>query len=83
MAEKSQSLANALYTAAQSRLREKYQDEFDTILDGLYEERGLTRKRRLSAEERAEVKREEAKAKAKAKIDALLLEFPDIEVPVL
>ena len=75
---KGQSVANALYTKATAILRGKHESEFEAILDGLYAEQGLTRKRRLSAQERAERKALEKRAKAAEQLKALLAEFPDL-----
>ena len=79
---KGQSVANALYTKATAILRGKHESEFEAILDGLYAEQGLTRKRRLSADERAAKEAQEKKAKAAAKIKELLEEHPDLAVEV-
>jgi hypothetical protein len=72
------SKAQALYAEAESVLRAKYAEEFDAILDGLYARDGVTRKRRLSAEQRAEVERQEAEAKAAAKIEEMLAKYPSL-----
>lgn len=60
-------LSNKLYTAATRRLRERFAEEFQDILADEYEKAGLTYKRRLSADERAEQERQKAIAKARAK----------------
>lgn len=78
-ASKGKSKAQALYAEAESVLRTKYAEEFDSILDGLYEREGITRKRRLTAEQRAEVEAKEAEAKAEAKIAEMLAKYPGLK----
>lgn len=69
---------NALYTQAEAALRTKHQAEFDEILDDLYAANGMTRKRRLSADERLARKHEEQRAKAAATMAELKSKFPDL-----
>jgi hypothetical protein len=45
-------LKSSLYGKALTTLKAKHKDEFDSILAGLYNEKGLTYNRRLSPEER-------------------------------
>lgn len=78
MAEKKGNDANRLYGQAQAILRDKYREEFNDILAGLWSAEGLVYKPRLTAEEKAAAKAEAARAKAQAKLDALLSEFPEL-----
>lgn len=70
--------ANRLYGQAQAALREAHRDEFTALLKAAYEAEGLVYRPRLTAEERAVLAAEAKRAKAKAKMDALLAEFPDL-----
>lgn len=70
---------NALYTRALARLRDAHRDEFNTLLVGVYEESGLTYKRRRTKEERDAERESEAKQKAQAKIADLVFRYgPDV-----
>lgn len=69
---------NKAYSNAERRLREAHPDEFQTLLKEETEAMGLTYVRRLTAEERAEVLRQERLAKAlqrKQEAEALILEL--------
>lgn len=87
--KKGKSVAQTLYAEAEKRLRIAHKEEFEAILTGLYEEKGLTRSKRLTAEERAakveadRQAREAAKVaaareKALAAARALAAEYPDL-----
>lgn len=75
---KESSAANRRYTEASRRLREKYSEEFYDILAAVWKEDGAEYKPRLSPADRARVKEFERKEKAKAKLEALYTEFPDL-----
>lgn len=49
-----QPLRNRLYTEAQTELRKRHEDEFSEIITAKYAEHGLTYRRRLNDEEKAE-----------------------------
>jgi len=86
---KPKSFAATAYTQAEKALREAHADEFESILQGIYDKAGVKRVKRLSAEERAVVEaeakaaKEAAKAavareKALAAAQALAAEYPDL-----
>ena len=75
---------------AMKRLREAHRDEYEAIVDAIYAEADMKRRRRLSTEERAKKVAEEKAAKAAAKaraarekaqaaLDALLATYPDLQ----
>lgn len=72
--------ANQRYGAAQRALREAYPDQFTYLLQQEYLKDGLEYRPRLTAEERARLEEEEKRARAKAKIEAIRAEFPDLDV---
>ncbi len=61
--------------------RSKYQEEFYAILDALYTEAGMTRKRRLTSEEKAQIAEDKAREKAQAELVKIREEFPDLFTP--
>lgn len=77
-AKEKQRTSNRLYTEATTELREAHKDEFQAILERRYAEAGLTYVRRLTAEERKAVVEAEKRAKAKAKLEALYEQFPEL-----
>lgn len=66
---------NAAYSLAERRLRDAHPDEFQALLKEETEKLGLVYKPRISAAEREQQRYLERKAKAQAKIDALIEEF--------
>lgn len=87
--EKKSSFANQAYVAAEKALKEAHRDEFEALLQAEYDKAGVTRRVRLSAEERAAKVAEEkaakealkaaaAKEKALAAARALAAEYPDL-----
>jgi dsDNA-binding SOS-regulon protein len=72
------SLQNKAYGKAMSRLREEHREEFDALVAEEYEAVGLTFRKRASAEEREAREAAEREAKAKAKLDKLLAEHPEL-----
>lgn len=77
-AKEKQRVSNRIYTEATTELREAHKDEFQVILERRYAEAGLTYVRRLTKEERAAVVEEEKREKAKAKLEALYEQFPEL-----
>jgi hypothetical protein len=71
-------LRNGLRNQAERQIIEAHRADFDSLLERLYTENGLSFRKRLTAEERAAKQAEEKRAKAKAKLDALLAEHPDL-----
>lgn len=69
---------NALRNQGERYILDKYRAELDEHLEKLYTDNGLSFRKRLTPQERAERKAEEKKAKAKAKLDALIAEYPDL-----
>ena len=63
---------------AEGILRARYQHEFDEILDGLYAEAGMTRRKRLSAEERLALKHQKQREKAAATLAEMREKYPDL-----
>lgn len=61
--------AQAARNAADRRLRETYPEEYAALMHEEHEARGLTWKRRATAEERALREAEAKKAKARARIE--------------
>ena len=49
-----QALRNKLYTEAQTELRERHEEEFVDLISAKYAEHGLSYRRRLSEEAKAE-----------------------------
>ena len=72
------SVQNKAYGKAMSRLREAHRDEFDALVMEEYEAVGLTYRKRATAEERAEREEAERTAKAKARLEKLLTEHPEL-----
>lgn len=70
-------LRNGLRNQAEREIIEAHRAEFDTRLESLYTANGLSFRKRLTQEERAAKVAAEKKAKAKAKLDALLAENPE------
>jgi hypothetical protein len=66
---------NAAYSSAERRLRDAHPEEFQALLQEETEKLGLEYKPRMSAQERAALILQEKKAKAAAKIAALVAEF--------
>jgi len=66
--------AQAARNAADRRLREKFPEVYAILMQDEHAKRGLTWKRRATAEERAERKAEEARRKNEEKIRALAKE---------
>lgn len=64
---KPKSFASGAYAEAERTLRERHADEFEEILQGIYDAAGVKRVKRLSAEERAQVVAAEKAAKEAAK----------------
>ena len=78
-----------LYSQAEANLRTAHREEFEASLARLYTEHGYYYKARLTAEERAELKRQAEADAARRKIQALvakhgngILEFPN-ETPAV
>lgn len=71
-------LRNQLRNQAERHIIEQHREEFDKFAEALYTQNGLSFRRRVSAEERAAKVEADKKAKAKAKLDALLSEYPDL-----
>lgn len=72
------SLRNGLRNQAEREIIEAHRAEFDTRLESLYTANGLSFRKRLTQEERAAKQAAERLAKAKAKLDALLAENPEL-----
>lgn len=68
---------NGLRNQAEREIIEAHRAEFDARLESLYTANGLSFRKRLTQEERAAKVAAEKKAKAKAKLDALLAENPE------
>jgi hypothetical protein len=71
-------LRNQLRNKAERYILEKYRDEFDAYAEQLYSDNGLSFRRRTTAEEREAAKVAEKEAKAKAKLEKLYAEFPNL-----
>ena len=70
---------NQAYNAAWARIREKYRDEYDQLVDEEFAKRGLERKKRATAEERATRLHKERIERATAALDKLLAENPELK----
>lgn len=81
MDEETKVTSSRLYSAAVRELRQRHEEEFLAILESLYSEHGMTYKRRLSAEERAEMVEAAARAKAAERVAALVDRFGPEIVP--
>lgn len=68
---------NAAYSCAERRLREAHPDEFQALLREETEKLGLEYRPKMTKEERQARLLQERKAKAAAKIAALVAEFGD------
>ena len=66
---------NAAYGKALAGLKASHEEEFQTLYEAACAEYGVTYKRRLSAQEKAEIAQAERLAKAQAKAAALKAEF--------
>lgn len=86
---KAKPFASGAYAEAERTLRERHADEFESILQGIYDAAGVKRVKRLSAEERAKVVAEAkaakeaekaaiAREKALAAAQALAAQYPDL-----
>lgn len=73
-----QKAQNAAYSAATTKLREKYRDEYNALVDAEFAARGLQRKRRASSEQRAARIKKEKLDKATAKIKKLYVDYPEL-----
>lgn len=71
-------LRNKLRNQAERHILELHRDEFDAYAEQLYTENGLSFRRRVSAEERAAKAQQDKEAKAKAKLEKLYAEFPNL-----
>ena len=71
---------NKLYAKATASLREKHRSEFEALLHEEYKAAGLTYRRRLTAEERAERDKRIAETKAAQKVMKIQEEFPDLGI---
>lgn len=71
-------LRNQLRNKAERYILEKYRDEFDAYAEQLYSDNGLSFRRRTTAEERAAKLAADKEAKAKAKLEKLYEEFPNL-----
>lgn len=71
-------LRNKLRNQAERHILELHRDEFDAYAEQLYTENGLSFRRRVSAEEREAKIAAEKEAKAKAKLEKLYAEFPNL-----
>ena len=76
------SAPNRRHTEAPRRLREAHREEFQEILTKVWAEDGLEYTPRLTAEERAEIEADQRRQKAKARMEKLLAEFPDLVTEV-
>lgn len=57
-----QKAMGSAYTEATKRLRKKYEEEFHALLEQVYEERGLTIRKRLTGERKKAAEIEAARA---------------------
>jgi hypothetical protein len=71
-------LRNQLRNQAERHILETHRDEFDAYAEKLYTDNGLTFRRRVSAEEREAKAQQDKEAKAKAKLEKLYAEFPNL-----
>ena len=71
-------LRNQLRNQAEREIIEAHRADFDSRLEALYTEKGLSFRKRLTAQQREEQKAADKRAKAKAKLDAILKEHPDL-----
>jgi len=71
-------LRNQLRNQAERHILELHRDEFDAYTEKLYTDNGLTYRRRVTPEERAAKVAAEKEAKAKAKLEKLYAEFPNL-----
>lgn len=71
-------LRNKLRNQAERHILELHRDEFDAYAEQLYTENGLSFRRRVSAEEREAKLAADKEAKAKAKLEKLYAEFPNL-----
>ena len=69
---------NSAYSAATSRLREKYRAEYDALIDEEFAKRGLTRSKRTTPEERAAREKKERLEKAQEALNRLLSSNPEL-----
>ena len=73
---------NALRNQAEREIIEAHRADFDARLEALYTENGLSFRKRLTAQQREEQKAADKRAKAKAKLDAILAEHPDLAAQI-
>ena len=71
-------LRNQLRNQAERHILETHRDEFDAYAEKLYTDNGLTFRRRVTAEEREAKVAADKEAKAKAKLEKLYAEFPNL-----
>jgi hypothetical protein len=77
-AAKKQNDSNRRYTQATARLRVKYAEDFQALLEAVYAEEGATYRRRLTAAEHDAKVAADARAKAAEKMAAALALYPDL-----
>jgi hypothetical protein len=75
-------LANQAYNAAWGRIRDKYREEYDRVLDEEFAKRNVTRRKRATSAEKAEREARERLARAEAAVRKLLAEFPELATKV-
>lgn len=71
-------LRNKLRNQAERHILELHREEFDAYAEQLYTENGLSFRKRVTAEQREAAKLADKEAKAKAKLEKLYAEFPNL-----